>query len=360
MKEINMQSFDGTQPEIPRAEQNAAAEVFRSGIHDLLEQHRRFVDIHPLPGEHQRFQLDLEYGERPDPPMNFIVRYDSQGDEGKVEVDEPLKKTAFIPDIHTYTAGRGTVHRTDMAAEAIDLGEIFKAFGSDAHLLRGTNGLFDEARLAHDKIQANLDRNQATEQELGLNNQPVGVSEVMSLFDVIRKARPKQITGDRLLAMINRKIDDPFSIETEYADTAARMFNTEVTRALDGLGDDVSEDASGRKLVESEFSHGVTWKVTVAQEHDDNGGTMPYVRMSWKQTDPHGVAEERTVLEYSVKEGSLVEALTTEKKVVFAPGITVTKASKTEVPGDAGTSAKLRNFLLDRKTTYSRFLDDPE
>lgn len=351
MKEIRMQPFDGTQPEIPPTERRVVAQTFTSGIQQILEEHSDYVDTIT---SSEGTAIDRLYLEVPiENDTRKVTLY--YGGTAQIRITEPRLQDEDFPKEHHYkTKPDGTdgiVIRTDFPSKTISLDEFTSALNSD-EVQQSPDPFLNLLKPIYDQNRHDITKSAETEEVLGMNSQPVGLSEIASVLDVAADARPKQVTGDDLLRRVYRKMYDPLNFKTDSTGEAADLFDQAVTRTL--------HNGAGERIEETTVHEGITWSVQVAKATGEHGETTPYVGIYWKQADPYGVTEETRSLEYKITDGALVETFSFTEVVVFPPGIVKTDTDTTEIIGDLPTARDVRNFLIDRTTTYNLFSGDSE
>lgn len=182
------QTFDGTQPEIPLAEQKAAGarmselgdKKFFMHPNDVVKFYEETLYLNaPSPEPDTELSISVKR-----PPIGDIIQYvkiqkmHNNGLEGGSAVD--------------YRLGNdGIVRRYDIATLTREEREAICAQDEDFDLeTMNISEKVDMLRSLFEQVQ-NMGANQELETSFGLNNQPVGLQEVEAVAALVMRATPR-------------------------------------------------------------------------------------------------------------------------------------------------------------------------
>jgi hypothetical protein len=239
MREIDMQTFDGTQPEIPRREQINAGNRLGSGISRLLARHEAFVDVDPTETGGRKEELRLHTPvEGTDNTAKFsITRTTEPGTpyvSQKVDVrfDDPEDIVRSLNG-HAYEVdNRGIVRRFDM--------DVAKALEGDTQRKMDPDELVDLAVERFKQMHAARD----DERALGVNDQPVAGDEIEAVLAGAEEGDIPPVSISSLdedhLARLKRIDEEDYGSDSKRA---AEVFRKAVDGYLiDNLGEDMPRD----------------------------------------------------------------------------------------------------------------------
>jgi hypothetical protein len=163
--------FDGSQPEINIEEQQEAAEYFQCGFESILAQHADRTEGHLF--TYLRLKSEFEDGTS----LTFVVTSSIIGKTvGLIAKDNNGNPRKTF----NYTVGPN-----EEVVRRIDVGDVAK---------RQKDGTPGSARYVGNPPQgyilSDAEENTRLEDQLGLNNQPVGLEEVIDLFTLIEQSSP--------------------------------------------------------------------------------------------------------------------------------------------------------------------------
>lgn len=343
MKEIDMQQFDGTQPDVPRSERVAVTERFDGGIESLLSTHEDFIDtsIYPEGGIKRNLTL-LSDG------VQFDIFKTNSQSEIRVNGSLPDGKRSLV--YHTYSADEeGTVRRLDMDLGAIVHGDtvpgvqvtnletgkvMYKPTDSEAIV----ETVADRARVFH--------ANRPLARQLGVNEQPVTLREIDSVLEVAEGAEVPPVSGRELDRMTQELFRQDMTPEEE-AREAGVVFDDAVRRTLVRESEAVSLTDKGQSLGEVTSYPNGTWRVEVTYDtaSDENGS--PFVGAQWTSDQPAGTYGKIT-LRYGLEDGQFIVSREHVSEERLGPHAVQSNRNYFMMPAGIEEARVVRNFLRTR------------